>query len=241
MVPIAAWALSRHVVESMYLGRRPAGLYTLVVDTDSGICKPVLRSLNQPFEVPKDPSNVLSPNLPGAMLLASDLEVPWQHKLVGTEPGPDSVAMPLYQGLDFVLTDLANDGHPLAVYRWRTFLSSRNTDDPLILRTPASQWSSQKILPDNVITELYKQSISPTTPRDKVLDDLENAIYPADKSIAGDALDFNVLDVGARIIILATGSIEANRGAYNGRPFQAFVLQYHPGLPASVLCELRGA
>lgn len=213
---------------------RPANLFKLVSQSDPALCKPIGISLNKPLRLPLDDNH---PNITGDILLGSDLQVPWQRKLIGP-----------IGNLDYADIDLANDGRPLAVYRNGILLFYKQSEDDLIvLRQRSDIWDRlthsdtlEQLQESEAVERLAKQSIFRLYgPDERLIQDIRRLLMSRSKNgFAGDFV-LNILALNGRTVVLLSGANESLR-AWDGHPFLVFALVFHAGMKPSLVCELRG-
>ncbi len=226
LAPISTLATQR-AVQAITHGQRPARLYKLVSSTDDGVCKVILRSLNKPFAVTA--RDALSSNLTSELFLSSELQVAWQRKPIGV----DGI-------LDYAEIDLANDSHPVSVYRWGfLYYEKRFENELFILPRPSKTWAGDR-LPFEATSLLYDEAKVNLDrhPFEGLRDNIEQVLALKDESLAADHLNFNVLSVRGKIFLVLTGANESN-GGLEGSPFHVFVVSYHSDNTVSFVCELH--
>jgi len=221
------------VTTTSQAAHRPSGLYKVIFQSDGSICSSIGASLNKPLDLAIDENH---PNLIGDLLLGSDLQVPWQRKLIGP-----------IGNLDYADIDLANDGRMLAVYRYSILLHYvRSEDDLYVLPKPSEIWkelthsdSLEQLKESEAVARLAKQSsINFYGSNNGPYQSISLLLSSKDFSLAQDHFVMNVLSVRGRSILIVTGADEAHY-ALKGRPFHVFGLLYHAKSAPSLVCEFR--
>jgi len=232
----AATVSKPRVAVTRQTARRPANLYQMALQTNRAICGTVLASLNKPVVLPLDANHV---NLANDLFLGSDLQVPWQRKLVGPNGN-----------LDHVDVDLANDGHVISLYRNSVLrFYKRSEDDLFVLEKPDPIWEA---VPDK--TELVtsgtktadaldaleaKSSINFFNVDRQPLKGIIDQIREGAPSLIEGNFVTNVLSVHGRSLLLLASANEAD-AAYKGSDFHVFAFFYRVNAAPSLVCMFRG-
>jgi len=236
---IAKWLLglslaaSQHVeaaprVDPLLLGTRPSNLYAVVSEIDPPICRPVLRSLNEPLTSTVE-SYYSNLSYASDVLFGSRLQVPWQRKPL-TMPGTG-----LLITVDFAEVALGSDGRKSALYR----LGDKGVTTLYILPKPEKGWSDHQDLSTDFEARLLKYEPGTTD----LLEAISNLIHPKNKVAAfitkSTGLNLNVLRVHDRTVLIAADEFDSNAGVFRGKPFRAYAFLYDGNRPPSLICEFK--
>jgi hypothetical protein len=170
------------------------------------------------------------PNLASDLLLGSDLQVPWQRKLVG-----------LWGSIDYAQIDIANDGRSMAVYRWGRWTEVLSDNELYIVSKPVEAWSGQDHFPDDFPREaLEKQSELHlyVYNREPYRTITRSFLFNAAK-LRGTGLNLNVLSVQGRSVLIVSGAAEGREGLNSGYPFYVFAFLYHNNGAPSLVCKFH--
>jgi hypothetical protein len=230
-------------IESIYwAGERPAGLYTAVSQFKPAVCQPVLDSLNKAFSIGKErradyPGFTSQPDL----FLASDLELPWTLKLVGSPDAPE-VAL---ERLEYAPANIG--GRTVFLYR-RTF-EVRNTafgdlsvNRLIISNMPLPSSPADHRLDPKILKGIPGQEISLDNEKLEAANSAENVAMPSGKRSANAYFLLNAVAVAGQPFVLAINAAEAGNAAPReiDGSVNLYVLQLHSAANMHLVCHFLG-
>lgn len=219
-------ALIANTASAALLDHRPKNFFSALWQKDKEVCETVLKSLNKEYLIPKDLYGVRNPNFITDLLLTSDLQVPWQRiplKYDGAQ-----------WGLDYVSVDLANDGQRVPIFRWDFYDRAGSRNELILPSTVPDEIIFGKPPAEDIIRRLSGPNAK------NVLRIGPSDLWTRDTYPLNGMFDFNLLRVGNRVFLLGAGSIDAERTAWKGGGFNAFVMEYRSMQDISVVCHFRG-
>jgi hypothetical protein len=218
-------ALSAGSAFAAPMDHRPANFFSVVLEKDKDVCGSVLASLNKEHWLPQALYRLDNPNFITDLLLASDLQIEWQH--FSLESG---------NGLDYVSLDLANDGRPISVFRWNLVDGLGYHNILLTMSKAPDEISAGKTLQDNIVTKIAGED------RRNVLkiDWSTSDYWTSDSYPVNWTFHMNILRVENKSFLLVAGSKDAERTALRGGGFNVFVMEYRSRETIPVVCHFRG-
>jgi hypothetical protein len=215
---------------------RPANLYRSVFQKDEAACRPILTSLNMKYELSPEElaDNYNDLNGDTDLLLASDLHVPWERKLLWDE----NLNIPR-DTLDFASVSLTNDGQKRGLYRWGFSSLHYNSINELFLSdTPPTGFQTAAHLTPNAVKELSTNEIEINS---------ANAPDLPWRKLAGGFFLFNVVVVDGRTFVIAADAGQVtqsylrggNRGLTKGSLVELYVLQFESLARVKPICQFR--
>jgi hypothetical protein len=200
-------ALARSDVglDSIYAaGKRPAALYSSLLQLDPRRCQPIIESLNEPFSSPQAADSDL--------MLASKLQLPWSTRFVGLPDAPESKI----QRLDFAPAKVG--GRTVTLYRYYVEIpgpgDGRYPINKLIVSTqrpPVGPTSAR--LDPQVLKTIRGVEISLDEQKLEVANRSVNVAASGNQQSIDSSFLLNVVVVGGRTLILAISAIEADISA----------------------------
>lgn len=230
LIPILTVALAvfTDTASAAPLDRRPADFFSSISEKDGKTCAPVLQSLNKENALPPELNRALNPNFVTDLLLASDLQVPWQRRTFRNLGHPEQ--------LDHAVVDLASTGHGIPVVRWDYFDNLGYRNKLFLPSAIPDEFTSDKPLPNNIVAKHFDAKANNELKIEARMSEFwTQSTYPSNGMF-----DFNLVKVGGKVLLLAAGSQDAERTATDGGGFDAFVMEYHSTQDITVVCHFRG-
>jgi hypothetical protein len=228
--------------EIFVAGKRPAGLYTSVSQLNPAVCQPVMDSLNKEFAISDDrlddyPRAAVEPDL----LLTSDLELPWQRKLV-RQPAAEIYKL---GRVDFAPAYL--EGRSVIFYR-RTFEIHGKTIGDLAVNSlkisseRLTATSTDQPMEERNLRMIHGPEILVNIDSLKHGSETANVGTPRDpRSLESQQILLNVINVGGAPFILAIDAVDAEIGGpHSGSQIDLFVLQIHSAANIRMACHFVG-
>lgn len=228
--------------EIFVAGKRLAGLYTSVSQLNPAACQPVMDSLNKEFAISDDrldvyPRAAVVPDL----LLTSDLELPWQRKLV-RQPAAETYKL---GRVDFAPAHL---GSQSAIFYRRTFeihgktIGDLPVNSLMISSERLTAKSADQPMEERNFRMIHGADISVNIERLKHGSETANASTPRDpRSLKSQQVLLNVVNVGGAPYILAVDAVDAEvAGPNSGSQIDLYVLKIHPAANIQLACHFVG-
>jgi hypothetical protein len=243
LVSMLSFARAGERLEEIFVtGKRPAGLYTSVSQLNPAVCQPVLDSLNKEFAISDDrlddyPRAAVVPDL----LLTSDLELPWQRKLV-RQPAAEIYKL---GRVDFAPAYL--EGRSVIFYR-RTFeIHGKTIEDLPVNSLKISSERLKATSTDQPVEErnlrmIHGGEILVNIERLKHGSETANVGAPRDpRSLESQQVLLDIVNVGGAPLILAIDAVDAEIGGpHSGSQIDLFVLQIHSAANIRLACHFVG-
>jgi hypothetical protein len=243
LVSMLSFARAGERLQEIFVaGKRPAGLYTSVSQFQPTACQPILDSLNKEFAIADDrlddyPRAAVVPDL----LLTSDLELPWQRKLV-RQPAAEIYKL---GRIDFAPAYL--EGRSVIFYR-RTFEIHGKTigDLPVNSLKISSErlkaTSADQPMEERNLRMIRGAEVSVNIERLKHGGETANVGTSRDlRSLGTQEVLLNAVNVGGAPFILAIDAVDAEVGGpHSGSQIDLFVLQIHSAANIRLACHFLG-
>jgi hypothetical protein len=243
LVSMLSFARAGERLQEIFVaGKRPAGLYTSTSQFQPTACQPILDSLNKEFAIADDrlddyPRAAVVPDL----LLTSDLELPWQRKLV-RQPAAEVYKL---GRVDFAPAYL--EGRSVIFYR-RTFeIHGKTIGDLPVNSLKISSERLKATSTDQPVEErdlrmIQGAEILMNIERPKHDSETANVGTPRDlRSLESQQVLLNMVNVGGAPLILAIDAVDAEVGGpHSGSQIDLYVLRLHSAADIRVACHFLG-
>jgi hypothetical protein len=224
--------------------KRPAALYTSLLQLRPEICQPILDSLNKEFIIPDEKrKDIPQVALTSDFLLTSDLQLPWTQELVRQ---PDARTYKLGQ-LDFAFITLG--GRPTILYR-RSFeihgsaIGDLTVNSLFISNMRLRVQPADQPLTPTELNKLRGKEILVDLGRLQRTDGATNvAVTKNEGDISRSRLVLlNVLAVGGETFVVAVDAAEAEIYALRpaGGEINLYVLQLRSAKDVRLACHFLG-